>query len=60
MTVPGNHPMTRCLSVPPTMTAANASNTIPIAAMGWPEFILPVSSKAAIPDIKHPSAYTDT
>ena len=59
-TVPGNQPFPRCRSVPPTITAAIASNSMPIAAIGWPEFIRPVSSSAANPDMKPASAYTET
>ena len=49
--VPPRLPLPRSNDVPPTMTAAMASNSMPMAAVGWPELMRPVSSSAANPAI---------
>ena len=54
--VPGSQPLPRSNDVPPTTTAAIASNSMPIDAIGWPAFMRPVSSSAPTPAIMPPSA----
>ena len=54
--VPSSQPLPRSNEVPPTATAAMASNSSPRPAVGCPEFMRAVINRPAMPAMVPPSA----